>query len=111
MFIFDKIIFINQDKRKDALKTNKIIITLQTVIFNKYFILKNFDFSLNDINKVFIFEDTELNLELKDFKEHFLIHFDRNHIEETNIENVYFDDRYFIRKVLNSKNNKVRFFC
>ena len=84
---------------------------MQTVIFNDHFILKNFDLSLNDINETFIFENIELNLKLKDLEKHFLIHFDRDYTEETNIENVYFDDQYFIRKVLNFKDNKVRSFC
>ena len=90
---------------------SKIIVTLQTVIFNDHFILKNFDFSLNDINEVFIFEDIELNLKLKDFEEHFLIHLDHDYIEKTNIENVYFDDRYFVCKVLSFRNNRIRSFC
>ena len=84
---------------------------MQTVIFNDYSILKNFDLSLNDINEAFIFEDIELNLKLKNLEKHFLIHFDRDYIEETNIENVYFDDRYFIRRILNFKNNRIQSFC
>ena len=91
-FIFNKFIFINRDKGKNALKTNNIIVTLQTVIFNDHFILKNFDLSLNNINEIFIFENIELNLKLKDLEKYFLTYFDRNYIEETNIENVYFDN-------------------
>ena len=110
-FTFGRVIFIGRDKRKDALETGKVIVTLQAVVFNDHPILKDFDLSLNDINEAFILEDTELDLELEDLEEHFLIHLDRDYTGETNTEDVYLDDRYFIRRVLNSRDNRVRPLC
>ena len=103
-----RVTFIGRDYREGA--AGDIIITLQAVADRRQrSVLDNFNLDVNDKHEFFLLEDVLLEETPQSIIRHLNIYCDRDFgWDEEEKEEVYPDERFFIRRVLNLKSSTVR---
>ena len=104
----DKVIFINRDRREETDVLNEIVITLQTVLQANNSILNFFNLERFDDHELFILKSTKMNVKLRNLDRHLLIYLNKKFNEQIDIEKIYMNDRYYVRRVLNQTSYRIR---
>ena len=102
IFHCDKIIFIERDHRKNATKFEKIRIILQIIFEINYLKLHDYKNVIHDVKfyELFFVENVIIEFFVKTIQRRILIEMNKKYDDNEQNEQSFFDDIYFIRKIV-----------
>lgn len=105
-----KVIFIDKDKRKNAITSNDIVLILQAILLDTHSTLEFYNFTFENEQELFLEKSIELEISLISLDVYFFVYFDREYNDVQDIKKIYRDNRQYMRRVLNVKDYNIRSF-
>ena len=107
IFNYDKIIFIKRNYTENVLIAREMIVTIQFILFNDDLMFDDFDVNRLNDHELFLLNDQISNVFIFNIDQHIFVHMNRKYDDDE--KQLYNDERFYIKRVLNFLRWRVKF--